>query len=159
MSTAFREDDPLGLILPDCKNETTGRMLSAILHYLTPKHTERLYEALKHRFMCLGVPGIAPLSTQIASISYKIYFGVLRGITTPYVINMLEVKYQRFMIFTQNKTPELHIHQPVPQSRMLSSAQRLRPLERSLEHLLIVRIACFAPVIQKISHDGQLLRL
>ena len=55
--------------------------------------------------MCLGVPGIAPLSTLKASISYKIYFGVLRGITTPYVIDILEVKYQRFMIFTQNKAP------------------------------------------------------
>ena len=109
--------------------------------------------------MCLGVPGIAPLSTPKASIFYKIHFGVLRGITTPYVINILEVKYQRFMIFTQNKAPELHIRQSVPQSRMLSSAQRLRSLERSLEHLLIVRTACFVPVIQKNSHDGQLLRL
>ena len=63
------------------------------------------------------------------------------------------------MIFTQNKEPELHILQPVPQSRLLSSAQRLRSQERSLEHLLIVRTTCFVPVIQKNSHDGQLLRL
>ena len=107
--------------------------------------------------MCLGVPGITPLSTQKASILYRIHFGVLRGITTLHFINMLEVKYQRFMIFTQNKEPELHIRQPAPQSRLLSSAQRLRSLERSLEDLLIVRTACFVPVIQKISHDGQLL--
>ena len=54
------------------------------------------------------------------------------------------------MIFTQNKAPELHIRQPAPQSRLLSSAQRLRSLERSTGDLLIVRTACFVPVIQKI---------
>ena len=92
MSTAIREDVPLGLILPDCKNGTTGRMLSAILHYLTHKHTERLDEALKHRFMCLGVPGITPLSTLKASILYRIHFGVLRGKTTLHVIGMPEIR-------------------------------------------------------------------
>ena len=82
----------MGLILPDCKNGTTGRMLSAILHYLTPKHTEILDEALKHRFMCLGVPGITPLSTLKASILYRIHFGVLRGKTTLHVIGMPEIR-------------------------------------------------------------------
>lgn len=57
-----------------------------------PRHTEILYEVQKPRFMCLGVSEIAPLSTQKANISYKTDFNVLRGITTPDIIGMPDVR-------------------------------------------------------------------